>query len=266
MLKKFALGFTAVAVAVATVPMFAAFEAHVINVTARIENALNVPLSEIRFGTVFPQEQLDKQVGISLSGSFLAENNADDVEYIIRQKPKCAITAREGQVADLENTATGHIKLDPEDKPIIDCGPAPRALETFETWGPLPLLCPYLSKHPLTSDADPSKNDGSLDAFHEIGHWVGRQFVWNDVKGRLAKSEQDLVDNWNIDLKVPCFKGMCAQDWDAFVHGINPNATSTDYIQDPANEHKVFGCDLWVEVTGVSRFAPTTTPEIDPNN
>ena len=87
-MKKVLLGVSAFALAVASVPMFAAFEAHVINVTARIENALSVNTEPIHYGTVFPQEQLDKFVKLELSRSFLAEPDANDVKYFIRQKPK----------------------------------------------------------------------------------------------------------------------------------------------------------------------------------
>ena len=260
MLKKLALGASGIALALATVPMFAAFEAHIINVTARIENALAVNTEAIQFRTGFPQEQLDKKVTIALSGSFMEENRVDDVSYIIRQKPKCGITSQNGQVLDENSTTSGHPTLGPSDVPFIDCGRAPRELVTGETWGPLPLLCPYLSKHPVKTDADPTTNDGSLNAFHQIGEWQGHQWVWNDVNGYLAKSAQDISDTWNLDLKVPCFKGYCAQDWVAYVSGINPAAaTSTDlYVQDPANQHKVFGCDIWFEVTGVSESSEPT--------
>ena len=127
-------------------------------------------------------------------------------------------------------------------------------------WGPLPLLCRYLSKHPVTSPNDLSNNDGSLDAFHEIGEVYQDEWVWNDVKGRLAKSENDYFDIWNIDLKVPCFGDHCAQDWDKFVTDINPDAKPDEFVQDPDNEHKVFGCDLWIEVAGVSRYSDQPTP------
>ena len=76
-----------VAIAIGVVGM-SAFEAHVINVIAQIENALSVNTDHIDFGTVFPQEYLTHDVEISLSSSFLAEDNADDVEYVIKQKPK----------------------------------------------------------------------------------------------------------------------------------------------------------------------------------
>ena len=146
---------------------------------------------------------------------------------------------------DESTTVSGHPKLDALDRPYIDCGPAPRATTTGEFWGPLPLLCPYLSKHPVTSDTDPTTNDGSLNAFHEIGQFVNKQWVWNDVQGYMAKNANDTLDTWKLDLKVPCFKGMCAQDWEGFVHGINPIADPAQYVQDPADEHKIFGCDIY---------------------
>lgn len=248
MKKKIILGLAATGTALALLPLLAAFEAHVINVTATIENALSVNTEPIRYGTVFPQEKLDKFLDVALSQSFRDEGRVDDVNYFIRQKPKCGITSRDGQVLDEASTRSGEPKLDPSDQPFIDCGQPPRQLTTGETWGPLPLLCPYLSKHP---DLTPP-NDGSLDAFHQIGQWVGRRWTWNDVKGHLAKSEQDIDDRWKIDLKVPCFEGYCAQDWDDFVHSVNATATPSDYVQPIDNEHKVFGCDLWIEVFGVS--------------
>lgn len=242
-MKKTLLSLSAVALAVASIPLFAAFEAHVINVTARIENALRVDTTPIKYGTVFPEEKLDKLVTVNLSGSFLEETRVDDVNYILRQKPKCGITSQNGQVLDELSTRSGEPRLGPVDVPFIFCGDPPRQLATNETWGPLPLLCPYLSKHPISGPNDPSQNDGSLNAFHEIGHWVGRQWVWNDVPGRLAKSENDRVDLWNLDLVVPCFKGSCAQD----------DVVPAEFEADPLDEHKIFGCDLWIEVTGVSR-------------
>lgn len=235
MKKKILLGFGALALAVVTVPMFAAYEAHVINVTATIENALSVDTTPISFGTVFPQEQLDRRIRVALSGSFEDENRVDDVQYIIRQKPKCLATDQSGK------TASAHI----DDNGVVTCpdGYGPN---------PLPLLCRYLSKHPIPGEGDPSQNDGSLDAFHEIGATSTQGWVWNDVKGYLAKSANDYYDTWNLDLKVPCFEGNCAQDWADYVHGINPNANPDDYVQPIKNEHQLFGCDIWIEVIGVS--------------
>jgi hypothetical protein len=70
-MKKILLGLGAIAAVLVVMPMFAAFEAHVVNVTATIENALSVPFPDpIKFGTVFPQEKLEQHFRINLSGSF----------------------------------------------------------------------------------------------------------------------------------------------------------------------------------------------------
>ena len=267
--KRLLWGMTAAASALAILPMLSAFEAHVINVTAKIENALSVTTDAIDFGTVFPQEHLNKPLTVTLSQSFLDEGRVDDVNYFIRQKPKCAITRDGGTTFDPANTATGHVIIG--DNPAtatttetyyIDCGEPPRPLHHTETWGVLPSLCEYISKEP---DRTPA-NDGTLPSFHipwVISTSTGTTtIVWNDVHGHLAKSEQDTTDVWNIDLAVPCFGGFCAQDWADFVHGINPNADPNHFTQPIANEHKIFGCDLWVEVSGISTATSTEPASI----
>ncbi len=263
-MKKILLSIAAVGVTLVGASMFAAFEAHVVNVTARIENALEVPLSHIDFGTVFPQEVLVKDLPVRLSGSFMTEPRVDDVRYFLRQKPKCGVTTDDGQVL-VGPTATGHVipTLDDANTPgvdeskggtayTIDCGPAPRTLDQNETWGMLPLLCPYLSKHERSADGLSQENDGSLNAFHVPFTVSNSQVNWLDTPGYLSKLAQDIDDLWAIDLAVPCFGGYCAQDWASHVLSINPLADPAAYTQDIANEHKVFGCDLWLEVSGVS--------------
>lgn len=236
MKKKILFSFLALAVAIAVIPMFAAFEAHVINVTAKIENALSVPLESLDFGTVFPQEELDKTFDVSLSESFQAEDRVDDIEYIIRQKPKC-------WNEDEADPQFGRVTEDAQDNYVcVDDG-----------YVMLPLLCPYLSKHEITEDGQDTENDEGIKAFHgPIVGWTSQHTLLHQVAGKLIKSLGDLTDTWNIDLKAPCFGSHCAQDWADFVLGINDEATPEDYIQPVENEHKLFGCDLWLEVTGVS--------------
>jgi uncharacterized protein YegL len=246
--KKLLLGFAALFAALAIIPLFAAFEAHVINVTARIENALSVDANHIQFGTVFPQEHLKKPLRVALSQSFVAEDRVDDVDYFIRQKPKCGITSQDGTVLDEQSTRTGHVVVTNEEQYEVDCGVPPRATTTGETWGVLPSLCEYLSKE---DDQSPD-NDGNLLSFHRP-FVVTDRVIWNDTRGHLAKSKQDFEDLWTIDLAVPCFGDHCAQDWAEFVHRINPQAGDPNqWVQPIANEHKIFGCDLWVEVAGIS--------------
>ncbi len=255
-MKKLLIGCGAIAAVLVIMPMFAAFEAHVINVTATIENALTVPTTKILFGTVFPQEQIDKHLNISLSESFLNQqpdpNRVDTVNYMIRQKPKCGFTSADGKVLIGEITRTGEVVIDANSPGgyRIDCGVNPNLNPTTAgvvegTWGVLPSLCPYLSKH--SSNA----TDVNVPAFHQPFTVSNGVVSWTEAEGTLSKPNQTSAD-WTIDLKVPCFGGFCAQDWNDFVKKINPNADPALYTQSIDNEHKVFGCDLWVETTGVN--------------
>ena len=259
-MKKVLLGVGALAIAVVLSPLFAAFEAHVINVTAKIENALGVSTNSIDFGTVFPQEHLAKPLAISLSKSFMDEGRVDAVSYFIRQKPKCGVTNEDGTQL-FGPTWTGHVyagtATDPQAPGItqfdgywVDCAMEmpPLQLDNGAQANLLPSLCEYISKHPVEST-----NDGlGLDSFHKP-FWVENGSIfWNDTPGLLSKSQQNITDNWLIDLAVPCFGNHCAQDWEDFVHRINPNALpANQWIQPIENEHKIFGCNLWVEVNGV---------------
>jgi len=253
MIKKLFLGAAGIAMAVATVPMFAAFEAHVINVTARIENALAVNTEPISYGTVFPQEQLDRFVDIGLSQSFIDETRVDDIEYVIRQKPKCGLPIpNTDPLAPVEYSEFAQV-IGETNEGIFLCP---------EGYRILPLLCPYLSKHKVDCDGGTSTdgvcvggNDEQINAFHGgpvTNIWTLQTTLANEIDAHLAKSENDISDRWKIDLKVPCFAGHCAQDWEDYVKGINSAATPSEYIQPLANEHQTFGCDLWFEVTGVS--------------
>src|SRR3989338_7617597 len=89
-MKKILLGLVSVGAVLALVPMFAAFEAHVVNVTATIENALYVHPQSIQYGTVFPQEHLLSDFQITFSNSFSVDSQTrvGKVDYVIKQKPK----------------------------------------------------------------------------------------------------------------------------------------------------------------------------------
>lgn len=214
MKKKLILTLAAVAAIAVGVVGMAAFEAHVINVTARIENALSVTPDEIMFGSVFPQEKLYRNLNIALSNSFLEEDRVDDVKYVIKQKPKCV----DGQGV--------YAAVDPA---THECPGGTTAL---------PSLCEYLSKTP---DAAP-ENDSGVPAFHDPSQ--------SYALGYLAKSAQDLEDEWVIDLHVPCFEGMCDQ---AALDPLNEEEYIPEaYRLDPLLNSKVFGCDLWVEITEIS--------------
>ena len=252
MKKKILLGLSAAGTAIALLPLLAAFEAHVINVTAHIENALNVQRDEIPFGTVFPEEHLfSEPFDISLSHSFLEQKRLDDVTYVIKQKPKC------------EKDANNATSTDPLHKPVD--------LVTHECPGfyhEMPLLCPYLSKEKDKNDeslpTDLPPYDTEIAALHgDPNNWdIHDATLW--AKGKLTQAGNDIVDNWVIDLLVPCFEGQCAQ-----LDPRNPDIFIPPAYQLPCDDvnndgqcdlnGQTFGCDLWVEVNGYSLPPATET-------
>jgi hypothetical protein len=226
MKKKITLaGITLFAVTVGIVAV-SAFEAHVINVTARIENALFVHPESREFGTVFPQEYHEQGIFVTFSESFSerTQTRVSIVDYVIKQKPKCA--------DNVDNpTEFSRVTEDENDNFICE----------NENHVMLPLLCPYLSKTPANLDG----NDVGVPAFHDPFDPA------NYATGSINKLGAHVGDNWVIDLAVPCFEGQCAQDWDDFVHFHNPDANPDEFMANPDEEHQVFGCDLWVEVTDI---------------
>ena len=207
MFKKFTFSVLALLGTVALLPLAAAFEAHVINVTAQIENALFVHPQSLRFGTVFPQEYFESSFFISFSDSFSSETQTRDrgVEYRLAQKPKPRpekVTELGGALA-ARDWCHSHIPdpigttYDPNNPNwqayLVNC---------------YPTLCPYLSKHPdnLPSTGPNANNDTGLPAFHNPDtDFATGQLVKFDANGTTIGN--DPADMWTLDLPVPCFKG-----------------------------------------------------------
>lgn len=162
------------------------------------------------------------------------------VDYVIRQKPKCwsEIDKEYGRVTEAE-VQPGVFRF--------ECVQS----DTAQDYEMLPVLCPYLSKHDLDPD---DENDGEIDAFHgdPSDGWSMTDVMDSQVLGKLSVVEEDIVDEWLIDLMVPCFSDYCSQDWEEFVTTINPDVVDPySYTLPSDQEHELFGCDLWLEVTGI---------------
>ena len=184
-MKKIGLFAAALVVVVAGVAAMSAWEAHIINVTAHIENALAVHPKEINFGTVFPQEYLEEQFTVQMSESFTTAERAESVSYKIVQKPKCINDA--GEYAPVDYAT--HL--------------CPEGYEEMLS------LCPYLSK----MDGDPEDaNDRGVPSYFQ-----GTSCIQEDpgvnATGVLSKTSQDFLDLWIVDLKVPPIDGTVGQEW-----------------------------------------------------
>jgi len=223
--KKIVLGLLAVVVVVGGVAGMSAYEAHIINVTAKIENALGVSTAAIDFGTVFPQEYEEREFVINLSTSFMDPNQdrVKDVMYKIVQKPKCW-------------NGTEYAPIDP----YTHTCPA--------DYEPMPDLCRFLSKLPVTPETG---DDGVLSYYNNQTDTCSEPSS-HIAYGRLDKcldsntcGEGDTSDCWTVDLKVPPVAGSVGQDWPASCAGWT---VPTDGA--------IYGCDLWIEVTDFSYFSP----------
>jgi uncharacterized protein YegL len=213
------------------------FKGGILQVSAQIEETILAAIENIGFGTVFPQESFDRTFEVTFSESANQDETLNDVEYTISQRPKCWNN-------DAQSPVFGK---------AVDDGQGNFICED-EGFVILPLLCPYLSKTELTADGEEGENDSvSVSAFHGLpGPWDVTTAFANQVSGRIIKSANDLADTWNLDFKVPCFAGQCAQDWENFVASANPEANATDYELNQSLRGALFGCDLWLEITATS--------------
>jgi len=242
MRKKILLGLATAVVVVGGVAAMSAFEAHVINVTAKIENALSVPTEPIEFGTVFPQEYVIEDFTINLSGSFLEEDQLrmGDVQYKIVQKSKC-ICSEEGISKGIcEEGEYASVNYWDEQCP-----------QGFEEMND---LCGFLSKMCIECDNDtgvPSYYISQEDRCVDPGSHVAYGQLLKCHPAHVACQVGDLTDCWQVDLKVPPVAGSVGQDWPA---------SCADWTVPVDGD--VYGCDLWIEVTG---FSPLETPPTSPN-
>jgi len=218
MKKKIVLGLVAVVAVASGVAALSAYEAHVINVTAHIENALYVHPDALEFGTVFPQEYIERQFTVELSSSFQLQDRLDDVNYVIRQKPKCVNEA--GEYAQIDYATH----------------------QCPEGYTEMLSLCPFLSK--LDGDSEDNNDTDHPSYFVDPDGVPGSGDEYcvipgADATGHLTIDGGDLLDLWIVDLKVPPVDGYVGQDWPAGCPVVSAN--DQDY-----------GCDLWIEVTGFS--------------
>lgn len=101
-MKKVILVLTAIVLVASGVAAVSAYEAHIINVQATVENALTVsPDEDWDLGTIFPQEFFVKHYTVGLSQSFIDQKwitqgvtvgrvNAVEIEFWVEEKLKTA--------------------------------------------------------------------------------------------------------------------------------------------------------------------------------
>jgi len=79
--KKVLLLVSALLIVFSGVAAVSAYEGHLVNVKAHVENAIAVTADHFDFGIVFPEEKLETDIYVGLSESFLAQQRYSTVEY-----------------------------------------------------------------------------------------------------------------------------------------------------------------------------------------
>lgn len=91
-MKKVILVLGALMMVASGVATVSAYEAHIINVTATVENSLTVGVKHLGFGTVFPEEFFLRDFSVEISGSFCSstQKRVRNIDYEIWKawKPK----------------------------------------------------------------------------------------------------------------------------------------------------------------------------------
>ncbi|MDD5475969.1 MAG: hypothetical protein PHU03_05595, partial [Syntrophales bacterium] len=131
-----------------------AYEAHIVEVTATIENSMAVSTEAIDFGNVFPQEQLfSDPFIITPSCSFNDQERVNYIDYVIKQKPvpideDATVTACETSIGSPEALSSEEYCLNySKEEPGFEAEGASCTAEEldYEEFCQ-PSLCPYLSK------------------------------------------------------------------------------------------------------------------------
>jgi hypothetical protein len=82
------------------------------------------------------------------------------------------------------------------------------------------------------------------------------------ASGKLSRLAADFYDRWSMSIAAPCFVGFCpaTADLTGPYLSYTPGYYGVPLTSrlDPKTEHKVFGSDLWLEVTGFT-YATTST-------
>jgi hypothetical protein len=79
--KKVLLLVSALLIVFSGVAAVSAYEGHLVNVKAHVENAIAVTADHFNFGTVFPEATLETDIFVGLSESFQAQDRYSTVHY-----------------------------------------------------------------------------------------------------------------------------------------------------------------------------------------
>jgi hypothetical protein len=224
--KKALLIIGALMMVVSGVAAVSAYEAHILNIKAHVENALIVPL-EKDLGIVFPEEIVETNIQFGLSESFRAQERVSDVDYALFWYRK------------------------PVPDGVAVCQPEEIAGMMYYQD-----LAPYLTLQPPSEPIDglgPGGYAGPVGAPPAIGH------------GNLS-TPSDLIDTWHLVFDVPVFREWYNPTTDPNPDPnilepdqycvVNETVTENGYTVEGLVPHADLGADLKIQVFGYSYHIP----------
>jgi len=87
-MKKIIMLVAALLVIASGIMAVGAYEGHLVDVKAHVENALGVSTYEVDFGTAFPEQPIETAVAVALSNSFREQERYSTVTYELWWEPK----------------------------------------------------------------------------------------------------------------------------------------------------------------------------------
>lgn len=238
-MKKVLLVLVALVLVLSGVAMVSAYEAHIINVKAHVENAMSVSVSRFYFGTVFPEEFFVKNFNVGTSGSFCSATQGGRASMV--------------NTIDYQIWAEWKVKTDPDGVP--NSGD-----ETYYEWLGEAL---WLAKAPVPDLEPDGVTDLADDTFPTRTIWTNigsapsgppgvKQVLTGLQLHKPAVGTPD-IDPWKLALDVPVFEGYYNEltDPDPKPSGVNdPSLVILE--SDTARHHPdgiQLGVDLKIQVT-----------------
>ena len=222
---------------VSGVAAVSAYEAHIINVSAHVENAVAVETTAVSFGTVFPEEWLIAERNIALSESAntaLTEGGAAGTLVSVDYKI-CA----EWKVDPDAGTPANHIP-----DVIYPPLPDPNAVDYYEWMGPW-----------LWVGIDATAPTTDLSGWTQVGAAPAMADMAKDipgVTGILNAGNKD--DTLAMMLLAPCFHGYWNGDTDVKPEWWpTPETPAWPFAPAVYRDGYDIGLDMKVQITGITR-------------
>ena len=244
-MKKLLLGLGALVMMVSGVAMVSAYEAHTVNVKAKVENALHLDRAVMDFGTVFPEEWFTEQFKVKRSTSFCEPDQG-------------------GRVALGTNVDAIDYQVWVVRKPAEGSPPYPYPVENilgvdYYYWlgdalyiGIFEDAASVVPDLLYPDDADPT------------GH--GKDGVLKHVTtstaptltGTITKPEYGAPDDWYdvlvVGLDVPVFPDYWSESTDLLIKPSGRNGPTVKLTGDRNVQSIVLGADIVIQVTNVYKW------------